>query len=143
MECGECTLCCTMFPVEWLKKPMNTDCQHSCKGCMIHDTKPKECSDYNCMYAQMDKAPVALRPNNCGIIFDKISDEIIYGTIDPKNKPSEIAKKQIVAFMDQGFSVVVADINKADNGFYINPLHKEEHIRRDFWKQVTDGHIRN
>ena len=145
MNCEECTLCCTMFPVNWLNKEMNTDCKHCNLGCMIHDTKPSECSDYNCMYAQVENVPKALRPDISGIIFDKMTDKIIYGMLDPKKNPSEIGKKQIGAFISQGFSVIMASSKKTENRYLINPAHDENEIRKEFTQCITNryGRIRN
>ena len=145
MECGDCTLCCTMFPVDWLNKPINQDCIHCDKGCVIQDTKPAECSDYNCMYTQAKNISPNLRPDRCGVIFDKITTKIIYGVLDPNNEASEIVKKQIAGFNEQGFSVIMASIKKRNNGYFISPAHKEKHIKRDFNKYIMKkyGSVRN
>ena len=144
-KCGECTLCCFMFPVDWLNKPINTDCIHCNKGCTIQSTKPSECSDYNCMYAQVEGVSINLRPDKCGVIFDKITTRIIYGVLSPNNEVSDLLKKQIADFNVQGFSVIMASIKERNNGYFISPAHKEKHIRKEFDKYITKkyGSVRN
>ena len=97
------------------------------------------------MYAQMEKVPVDLRPDNCGIIFDKITNKIIYGILNPEAEASETGKKQIGAFINQGFSVIMASIKEKDNGYFINPAHNKNDIKREFAKHLNKqyGHIRN
>jgi hypothetical protein len=145
-KCGECTLCCTLFPVKWLNKPPLTDCKHCIlkKGCGIQDTKDDECRDFDCMYVQVGNIPIDLRPDKCGIIFEKWSDKIIYGTLDPNNEPSDMAKGQIQNFVQQGFSVVLASIKETTNKFFISKNHKEQDIRDEFYKLInTYGNLRN
>lgn len=136
MKCGECTLCCDLFPVKWLDKPMNTSCVHCDIGCKIHETKPSECSDFNCAYVQMEKANIELRPDNCGVIFEKLSDNIFFGTLNPNTTLTEFGKKQVYNFVKQGYSVVLASIKKTTNKFFINENHIEEEIRKEFSNQL-------
>ena len=140
--CGECTLCCTLFPVRWLEKPINTPCVHCDAGCMIHETKPAECSDFNCAYTQMAKENINLRPDKCGIIFEKLSSELRYGTVVPGMEISESAHRQIANFLAQGFSVVLSAIDKKDNCFAINEAHDEGHIRAQF-RELVDGYLQH
>ena len=138
--CGECTLCCTMFPVKWLDKPPLTDCKHCVlnKGCSIQDTKEDECRDFDCMYVQVSNVPLELRPDKCGIIFEKYSDRIIYGTVNPKAEISDMGKQQVHAFNNQGFSVVLASIKEKNNGFFIAPNHNENEIREEFREELKN-----
>jgi hypothetical protein len=107
MNCGDCTLCCDLFPVKWLDKPANTKCKHCDKGCKIHDTKPAECRDFDCMYIQVENIPISLRPDNCKVIFEKLDDQTIHGTLDSKHELTEAAKKQIQSFIQQGYKVIL------------------------------------
>ena len=105
MECGECTLCCELLPVEWLNKPVNTVCQHCDNGCMIHETKDQECKEFNCMYAQENNVPEKLRPDNSKMIFEKRSGEFIVATQDARFEVSDIAKRQIQSLVREGYKV--------------------------------------
>lgn len=105
MECGGCTLCCELLPVQWLNKPVNVMCAYCDHGCTIQDTKDQECKDFNCMYAQVKGIPVDLRPDNCKVIFEKHPDNLIIATLDARYELSETAKKQIASFVKQGYTV--------------------------------------
>jgi len=49
-ECGECSLCCRLFPVPELNKPANIWCEHCQpgKGCTIYDRRPPICRGFAC-----------------------------------------------------------------------------------------------
>lgn len=142
MSCGECTACCTLFPVKWLNKGINTPCIHCDKGCLIQDTKPDECRDFNCAYIQSGATNEKLRPDNCGIVFEKVSDRIFYGTVIPEAKITDYAKGQVNAFVKQGFSVVLASLNETSNKFFINIDHDEYEIRNEF-AEILNGNLQH
>ena len=142
MECGQCTACCTLYPVEWLDKPVNTPCIHCDGGCKIQDTKPKECSDFNCAYLQMKSDNINLRPDNCGIIFEKHSERIFYGILIPDMEISKSGHGQIQSFLNQGYSVVLSSISERHNKYLISQNHKEEEIRMEF-KEIVDGYLQH
>src|SRR5580698_7880286 len=51
-ECGSCTLCCKVYHVAEIDKVAGKWCQH-CKpgsGCAIHDSLPKQCAEFNCLW---------------------------------------------------------------------------------------------
>ena len=53
-----------------------------------------------------------LRPDNCGVIFEKITDTLILGTVDGKLAGiSPLANGQIAAFVSEGFSVMMQQFN--------------------------------
>ena len=132
MECGECTLCCDLFPVNWLNKPLLKKCIFCDKGCTIHSDKPAECTDFDCAYAQGKNVPLELRPDKCGIIFEKWSDKIFYGTVVPDMKVTDYAMKQINGFNKQGFSVILASIKERDNILFLADGHIEKQIKVEF-----------
>ena len=142
MECGQCTACCTLYPVEWLDKPVNTPCIHCDNGCKIQDAKPKECSDFNCAYLQMKSDNINLRPDNCGIIFEKHSERIFYGILIPDMEISKSGHGQIQSFLNQGYSVVLSSISERHNKYLISQNHKEDEIRMEF-KEIVDGYLQH
>lgn len=51
-DCGACTLCCKVFDVPSLSKPMGKWCLH-CRpgrGCGIHETRPEHCRAFFCAW---------------------------------------------------------------------------------------------
>jgi len=110
MECGECTLCCELLPVPWMNSPAGHLC-NECdegQGCKIYNIAPKKCLEFCCAYNQMKKVSINFRPDKCGVIFEKITDDIFIGTVDPnESKLKDIVKGQINSFLGEGFSVVL------------------------------------
>lgn len=51
-DCGTCTLCCKVYEVPSLNKPMNKWCQHCTpgRGCGIHETRPDHCRSFFCLW---------------------------------------------------------------------------------------------
>lgn len=51
-ECGTCTLCCKVFEVPALAKPVGKWCQHCApgQGCGIHATRPDHCRAFHCAW---------------------------------------------------------------------------------------------
>ena len=107
MECGECSLCCTLCEVKDLNKPAGVPCEHNVKRCEIYKTRPKGCRDFNCAYAQMEQVNIAMRPDNCGVVFEKMSDTKVLGMLDPNRKEYPHVKGQIDFFKRSGFEVVI------------------------------------
>jgi len=114
MECDGCTLCCKLLDIPWMDSPSG----HVCKfceigvGCRIYDKAPKDCLEFKCAYAQMEKANIKMRPDHCHVIFEKMADDMIYGTLDPYFEINEHVKIQIGLFHKEGMTVIINDKNK-------------------------------
>lgn len=69
--CGDCSLCCKIMTAEQLDKPAGKWCEHCTKpGCSIYDTRPQQCRDFVCMWAQADDAvPEEFRPDRVGVVM--------------------------------------------------------------------------
>lgn len=50
--CGTCTLCCKVYDIAELGKPMGQWCRHCepARGCRIHPTRPGQCRAFNCLW---------------------------------------------------------------------------------------------
>lgn len=123
MNCDGCTMCCKLLNISWMDSPQGELCKEcdEGKGCKIYDTAPKKCLEYSCAYNQIKKASTDLRPDNCNVIFEKITDDIFIGTIDPKEKRlQEVVKDQINSFLQEGFSVVL--FNQRLDTPFIHPV---------------------
>ncbi len=51
-SCGACTLCCKVYDVPALDKPLGQWCRH-CRpgrGCDIHETRPDHCRAFHCLW---------------------------------------------------------------------------------------------
>lgn len=51
-SCGTCTLCCKVYDVPSLEKPMGQWCRHCQpgRGCGIHETRPTHCRSFHCLW---------------------------------------------------------------------------------------------
>jgi hypothetical protein len=80
-ECGDCTLCCKLLPVNELDKPANTKCIHQrqFRGCLVyHTTKmPFSCSLWNCRWLVNDDTGNMARPDRAHYVIDILPDSII------------------------------------------------------------------
>jgi hypothetical protein len=142
LTCGECTECCYAFPIEQLNKPPNTQCKHCNNGCEIHDTKPDECSGFNCAYVQSKSNDENLRPDKCGIIFEKYSDNIFLGTVRTDMDVSDAGHRQIRSFLDQGYSVVLYSKHISELNYMICDRHDEDQIRAEF-QEIANGYLQH
>ena len=83
-ECGDCTLCCTLLPIELPIKDASTKFNETCKfcinnGCSIHDERPDICRGFKCVWLTDETYPEELRPDKCNVIFETIEENIIMG----------------------------------------------------------------
>lgn len=110
MECGGCTLCCKLINVPWMNSPAGEYCKECVagKGCKIYDTViSKNCLDYQCAYAQQEKASINLRPDICHVIFEKLNNRNMIGLVEENYSISDDVKSQIKLFIQEGLSVTL------------------------------------
>lgn len=69
-SCGECSACCFTHEIEALKKPTRTACQHMCNegGCAIYDSKPEECTRFECAWLEGLAGEDSHRPDQNGLV---------------------------------------------------------------------------
>jgi len=121
MDCNGCTLCCKLLWVKPLNKKAGVECEHceTGKGCKIYEDRPDACKEYQCVYYTAKEGPIELRPDNCGIVFNQLTNNVISGDVDPKiEELNEFVKNQIHSFLDKGLSVVLFNV-KFDTPFII------------------------
>lgn len=51
-QCGACALCCKVFDMAALEKPVGTWCKHCQpgRGCSIYQTRPDQCRAFHCFW---------------------------------------------------------------------------------------------
>jgi hypothetical protein len=79
-------------------------------GCKIYTTIPEKCKSYKCAYNLMKNISTDFRPDKCGVVFEKATDKIFYGTLDTDFVMSDIIDYQIKSFLEKGFSVALRHI---------------------------------
>jgi len=133
-RCGTCTKCCELPVIPEIGKEAYKVCKHctvDCdKGCNIYEERPEACRDFYCCYAQMEKVDIALRPDNCKMMFEKVNDNIFFGMQDSNYKMTSVAAGQIQQFVKQGFSVVF-NIN-GNNEILLAEGETRENVIKEF-----------
>jgi len=140
MECGDCTVCCTLSVVKELEKKVWVTC-HLCKdnGCSIYGKHPKSCKEFECAYLQGGEN-IELRPDKCGVMFWKKSDRIFCGSMIPGVPVTEMALKQVASFKSQGYSLVL--FKKGEKlVFRFADGHDKEEISKEYINLLADGYV--
>ena len=75
-HCGACTECCSALAVAEIEKPLWEPCKHLCpKGCGIYESKPQECSKFECMWLRGFFGNDEHRPDKLGLVVARIKDK--------------------------------------------------------------------
>ena len=141
MDCGECTVCCTLSVVSELNKKAGEHCFNCIdNGCSIYGKHPQVCKDFECAYLQGGNN-IELRPDKCGVMFFKKNERIFCGTLIPDVQVTDVVKRQIASFKKQGYSVVLLKLGERPHielaeGHNVEQVYKEY---TDLLKQ--DGNI--
>lgn len=159
MDCGGCTECCELFHIDskkatngiiesvMIESPAGVLCDHCDKnvGCKVHEERPKICRDFLCSYAQQNNAPIELRPDKCGVIFEKLDDDMFVGTLRPNQPISEFGMNQIRAFNKQGFNVVLTKHSTIEPHIMLAERQDKFKVLKKFlgYRRIADGKYTN
>jgi hypothetical protein len=115
--CGDCRVCCKLFPVPRLEKPAGEWCRHSCaSGCAIHARRPEICRRYDCYWRDHDELPEECRPDRIGVVVTEAGSVMIGHYFLPAATFQEDfagaaqaaeAARLLEWFVGQGFAVLV------------------------------------
>ena len=77
-SCGTCTLCCKVYDVPALAKPMGQWCGHlrQGRGCGIHATRPDHCRAFHCLWMTESWLGPEWKPERSKMVL----------TLDPVNR---------------------------------------------------------
>ena len=68
--CGDCDLCCRLYEIDELKKPVQTQCVHARgSGCAIHGLHPKTCRTFECLWIMNTDLGELWRPSVSGFVL--------------------------------------------------------------------------
>lgn len=127
-----------------MDSPVGTCCE-ACQqgvGCKIFDRADIRCKDFRCAYNQAERAPLGLRPDKCKVIFERMTDTIMHGTLHPKHQLSGVASNQVRAFLGQGFSVIIESLGCKPNIYPAKDANPMD-VRRTFEEKVRTSHGRS
>jgi len=149
MECGECTVCCTLSVVPELGKKAGEQCMHCDGGCNIYGNHPQSCKDFNCAWVQHDgkfsskevkEQYLKLRPDRCGTMFFKKSDTIFCGAVMTDQQVTDLARQQIESFKEQGYSVVMLKIGEKPYVLPVSELSATE-VYSEYVETLMNGDL--
>jgi hypothetical protein len=89
----------------------------------------------------MEKVSKKLRPDNCGVVFEKINDHIFLGTKEKETELNDFVKRQIVSLNSEGFSVVIHSLF-GNKDLYLVEGHSKDDLINEV-KQVGRSLVYN
>lgn len=76
-QCGDCTLCCKLIPVQSMNKEAGTRCRHQRHtGCAIYARRPADCAVWFCKWLINDDAGELSRPDRSHYVIDMMPDYV-------------------------------------------------------------------
>lgn len=135
MECSGCTICCKDLNIPETDSKEGNLCQH-CEegvGCNIYSERPEACKIFECCWKQMKITTEELRPDKCGVLFEKWSDRVIVGSTE--TNISKLIINQIGYFQKEGISVLIVNQNEKTRTFYLADGHTIQSVKEDIkWR---------
>lgn len=128
--CGQCTLCCKLLEIKDVKSKPNEWCKYCTKkGCSIYVHRPQDCKEFRCAWLQMPYAGIEMRPDKCGVIFEKLSDRVMGGLTEGRMIP--LVKGQIQAFNREMISVVLLNHSNRSKSYFLAPFHTKKFVEEE------------
>jgi hypothetical protein len=116
--CGECRLCCNVFPLPVLDKPAGVWCRHlGPAGCAVHDLgQPEVCSRYACYWLEHEDLPEESRPDRVGMVVTECGAVAVGGReipvlvinlLEPDSDRVPAARAMIDGFLESGMAALL------------------------------------
>jgi hypothetical protein len=126
-SCGDCTMCCKVYPVPVMNKPRGVWCKECTpgKGCGIWQTRPQFCRDFHCTYILDGRLGPEWKPNVCKFVMNWAAKGLLHITVDPafplsyRKEPYFTGLKETAKrCMEKGESIIIFS---GDNKFLMLP----------------------
>ena len=131
--CDGCTLCCELLPVPQLQKPESTLCGF-CKvkeGCSIHKSRPPVCRSFDCVYIQKQDMDLELRPDNCRVMFERVTDNLYLALELPRDVGSW-KEDRVLNFIKElnkkGISIIISSFTRTPKEFMLAEGDTKEYV---------------
>jgi len=130
-DCGNCDLCCKFPYIPETDSKSGDYCKYceSGIGCKVYSVRPDLCRIFECCWKQMRLRTEELRPDKCGVMFEKWSDKVIIGSTE--KEISDLIKNQIRYFNREGISIIISDYDKKTRTFYLAKGHTKDSVRKE------------
>lgn len=111
--CDSCTWCCYFCAVPEYNSPENKYCEHCTPGagCSVHDSRQQVCQDFQCLWLKQDQIPEGLRPDRCGMMFEKPAYTTSYIGYTVPDSPK--------AYEDPDVGLLIRKITEAGNSVLV------------------------
>jgi hypothetical protein len=117
-RCGECRLCCKVFPLPALNKPEGQWCWLlGPGGCTVHDRgQPEVCKLYACYWLEHEEAPDEARPDRIGLVVTEAGAAAVGGRdipvlvinlAEPNSDRGPVARGMIEKFTAAGMAALL------------------------------------
>lgn len=122
-SCGECRLCCNVFPLPVLDKPAGVWCGLlGPAGCTVHDRgQPEVCRQYACYWLEHESLPDESRPDRTRMVVTESGTVTVGGhalpvlvisLAEPDSDRGPVARTTIEEFLAAGMAVLL--LHRAD-----------------------------
>lgn len=114
--CGECRVCCKVFPLPVLDKPAGAWCRHvDATGCAVHGPRmPAVCRQYDCYWREHDALSESWRPDRTGIVVTEAGSVTVGQRLLPVvlfqedcAEPGSAARELLDHFLARGMAVMI------------------------------------
>lgn len=108
-NCNGCSECCYLIEVPALRKGPCEDCEHQKENrCDIHETKPPECKNFECIWLHENIGfPDILAPKYIGIVVFPMNKNVIVFTERKHGSTETIFANTILEWIERGYEVRV------------------------------------
>lgn len=140
MECGTCTLCCKLLNIEETLSKPGYYCKY-CKeniGCDIYDDRPEACKIFECAWKQMEHVGIELRPDLCGVLFEKWSNTVMLGITVINNPLLDLIFRQIKGFNGEGISVLMINYKVKTRIFHLADGHTKDFVKDEMNRSIKN-----
>lgn len=113
-DCVGCGMCCYIPEIPELDKECYSECSKCSDDrlCLSYDQRPEACKSYKCYWAVNDLSD-NLRPDKCGVMFEKVENFPIYAAFLLPHRPEAWEEPNVLGIIEllisQGNSVVIGN----------------------------------
>jgi hypothetical protein len=93
-SCGDCALCCKVYPIPAMDKPRGAWCRawKAGAGCTIRDDRPQFCRDFHCTWMLDSRLGPEWKPSVCKFVMNWTENGLLFVTMEP-NSPLAYRKE--------------------------------------------------
>jgi Fe-S-cluster containining protein len=132
-------MCCLLLKIKETDSKPCVYCKH-CEpnvGCKIYKNRPEACRIFECAWKQMEHSHIDLRPDKCGVLFEKWSDKVIVGSMNI-SYISDLIEKQIDYFRSENISVIMINHFEKYRTYFLAQGHTKEFVQEEINNSIKN-----